>query len=179
MQAEIRALEGECRQDAECPGLAICENSFCVEPECIRDEQCDVDGRFRCQGGRCVERPNFCLVDAECDGEQICENEQCVSTNGACSDVDDCPDQASCYGGSCILARSCRVNRDCRGFGTPARCRNGVCRATADECNTNADCFVGNSCYFGICGPSASPECVRDRHCDAGRICEAQRCVVP
>ena len=47
-----------CGRDQDCPATNICVENFCVEAQCIRDEQCDVDEGQRCESGRCVQRPN-------------------------------------------------------------------------------------------------------------------------
>ena len=178
VEVDVSPLEAECEQDDDCEGVTICEESFCVSPQCVRDSQC-ADNE-RCLGGRCEPRADFCTRDADCDDpSQICEQQTCIGTNGACADVDDCPNNAFCIGGGCIQSIPCANNRQCRQIGIPLlRCRQGICASQINQCNRNSDCIAGNSCAFGFCIPSASPECVRDIHCAANQVCEGRVCVL-
>ena len=141
-------------QFGECPAGLVCEDDFCVPPQCTTDEQCKVDQT--CQEGRC-----FTSCDViDCGPGFECRFGQCFTKD--CS-VTGCPQGENCIEGHCQPNPCKGVTCDAGQF-----CRDGMC---VPNC-ADVQCDAGQKCVDG--------ECVADpcAACDpATEVCNAGVCV--
>lgn len=166
---EANACRSACRGDGECGGFSacdaghcrqrcffdlmclgdICEDGLCREAECALDEDCEGDGYFFCDVGRCTsylpcdddadcfdpdyrcnelgrceERP-ACRVDAECGADALCLGGRCRPTT-ACADDTACDTDEECVAGRCVEPPGCRQSADCP---MGEVCVDGACSA--------------------------------------------------
>lgn len=145
--------EGRCRQqcfaDLMCLG-GLCNDGLCEDPECATDDDCEQDGSWACNGGRCESflpcdedgdcfDPNFrcneigrceeralCTRDDECGLEGLCIEAHCRPTTVCLEDESLCDDDEECVAGRCTNAPGCRRNADCAASEV---CSRGSCRA--------------------------------------------------
>lgn len=144
---------GNCREDADCFGVATCADSLCVAPnDCTASRECGV-GQV-CVGDDCVA--DFDCAEAGCPGGFICGADgecRALPAGAACEDAAACPLGQVCDGRP-LVCRLCQDDAHCVG--------NQVCQRDP----------AGNRCV--------EPErCVDDTDCLGTRSCQAERCAAP
>lgn len=197
----------QCTTSADCRN-GDCVFGFCVDlggpggGRCSTDTDCGTSQR--CVAGVCIGRP----ADGPCTGPQDCGGGFCVPGagvcvggtprgTGRCERPADCRPDEECVFGLCLPL----VGGDGESVTETADGRT--------RCTNNADCPQGERCAFGFCfaapdvdfgadGPEfpegrdrdrdrgdlteaidASPSCVTDTDCGAGRICFQGVCLTP
>lgn len=188
---ECVAPSGECTEDADCGGSAVCQNFQCVsssQPECIDRTDCPSDSI--CIDGSCKPRnpDGNCIKNAECRGDAVCVDGSCRTR---CSDRSQCNANTEiCREGLCVPIE-CRFNSDCgsnevcvdaqckRSCVDEGDCDSGyVCsqpghyckRDPSVECRTDSECLSGESCHHGTC----AQVCNCNQQCGDGEICNME-----
>ena len=177
--------QGECLEDADCPGARHCIEGACPELEfCFSDLDCDDErrcsggacldpcgpdrrclGRMVCDAGRglCLEAVDGgCDVAADCEGARVCRQERCEPP---CYDDDDCPGSRECEFDShtCPEASPCVVAVDCD---DGARCVNFQCLR---------DCGLARPCPGALVCDLARQVCREGERCDGDGDCVGPR----
>lgn len=181
-----------CNADADCPGLQLCVNGVCEEPETVACTTADDCGEGQtCEAGICTTPANpGCVTDADCDEGLSCFNGLCQSEtdgddfdfDGVANDVDNCPtdpnpDQADAdddgIGDACDtieILPDCEVDTDCA---PDELCVDGECVPDVG-CTSDADCGDGQQCLDNVCVDA--PQCATNTDCPAGEVCLGGAC---
>jgi hypothetical protein len=192
-----------CTSNADCRNTGErCEvtQGLC-QPVCTQPADCapTLDPRvstalYVCLAGTCTRR---CQTDIMCGGQGlICRNGLCAVAD--CKDKSECPPTQYCTSATfgrcetftvCTQTSQCPRNYECRAF-TDAQCPPGfdctqkLCQEL-QRCLSDSDCVTGvpgtmtaektGYCDEGHC--QASPTCVIDQQCPAGKSCIGGVCV--
>jgi hypothetical protein len=169
----------------------VCDGTFCANPDCVRDADCNGGLDAFCSAGVCIAKKSngeACNTEAQCvsgrcvDG--FCCNTACLgqcqacdvaNSEGTCTTITGAPhgsrqpcagDGSACRG-QCDGATSdrCIYPGSAQSCGAPGKCENGV--AT-----------LGTSCRGdGSCGPFQQQDC-GIFGCDAIKVLCAGNCTV-
>lgn len=155
------AVGGECTEDQDCEGIAVCHEGRCVG--CFGDDDC-TEG-FVCTDDFCVAG---CRDDDTCAEGDICTDGACV---GGCRNDEQCDTGTICEGDACVAG--CRPG----GPHLAGNCPNGQycddAGACQDGCVDDDDCGVGAVCEVNDCVEG----CRDDDGCGADQLCLDEACV--
>ncbi|UYV71427.1 dp [Cordylochernes scorpioides] len=194
-----------CKTDAHCPIDKACLQGRCTNP-CHARHACGVGALCRSLHHRaeCSCPPNFlgdpkvrcsphgghqCVKDTDCPAGFLCDKHLCIVVMEGCRTDSACNPGEICENTKCIVG--CRRDSDCT---FDKACINSQCVnpcTTLDACGRNAHCrpvvhrplctcqlgYEGNP--FDYCQPVPilpPVECVQDKDCSVGHVCEASRC---
>ncbi len=196
-----------CTWNYQCPGVQLCINNTCqdpanITPECISDEDCNINMTnstnstdMVCEGGFCINQSDIiCINDYDCPGSDVCDDGTCVSPSIICFNDYDCPGLQECVAGNCLEPSpnksnkvNCTIDFDCPGNQV---CVDGICSDNAPKedclekgyfCMSSANCqgniYPSYECFFPYqCCDTEMPleSCFQQ----SGEICSSnQECV--